>query len=143
MVDYPVTFTGTAVAEAGEEVWTAAGEQGEPIAVSGAEAFGGSEQGVSPEELFALSIANCLVSTFRAVADRKDLAHEAVTADVEATLDRAGDEGRPEITRAALSIAVEGVDDADLAGEVAEITDRTCFVSRSVTTEVATDWTFD
>ncbi|MDY6776857.1 MAG: OsmC family protein [Candidatus Nanohaloarchaea archaeon] len=142
MVEYPLQFQASAVAAGNEEVWIASAEQGGEITVSGAEEFGGSPDGISPEELFALSIANCIVSTFRAIAERKDLSHEAVAADITATLDRTGEEGRPAITRAEVEVTLEGVEDRELAREIGEITDRNCFVSRSVKTEVETSYRF-
>ncbi|MFB6076912.1 MAG: OsmC family protein, partial [Candidatus Nanohaloarchaea archaeon] len=131
-----------AVAEDGADVWLTAADSGGELRVSPPSAFDGSDREISPEELFALAIANCIVSTYRAVAARKGLAYDAVTADIETTLDRAGDEGRPEITHADVTVTVDGVADTDLAREIGTITDRSCFVSRSVTTDIATDYRF-
>ncbi len=142
MVEYPLKFRASAVADPVEDSWTTAADSGERIEVSPPTDFEGSGDEVSPEELFALSIVNCIVSTYNGIAGRKGLSFDGIAADIELVLDRSGDEGRPMMTRAEVDVHVEGVDDVERGEEIAEITDRNCFVSRSVKTEIETDYSF-
>lgn len=140
-VSYPLTFTASASADNGDTSWKSSTEE-TSIDVTVPPAFGGSKASLSPEQLYATAILNCLIATYKTIAERKNLVFDHITGEVEATLDRAGDEGRPTITDARVDIDVIGIADTGAAENVAEATEKNCFIHRSVDTDIETVFSY-
>ncbi|MFB6214154.1 MAG: OsmC family protein [Candidatus Nanohaloarchaea archaeon] len=134
MVDYPVDFRTSSGARASEKTWSSK-VSGESIKVSAPEEFGGEKQSASPEELYTASLENCLLATFKQIAERKGLEYEEISSEAVAELAR-NEDSRPVMKKVRIEIEVEGIEDEDQASRVKKAAIRNCFIHRSVKTEV-------
>jgi len=105
------------------------------------EEFGGDSENPSPEDLFNASLSACIIATFKITAERKGLEFSNVELDSETFLDR-NEEGRPVMKNAEIVVEVYGTKDEKLGEEVAQITERNCFIHNSVKTDVDTKFNF-
>lgn len=142
MVEYPVNFDAEAESSSEEKGWKVSTAEGLEREMATPEEFGGDNENPSPESLFTASLTSCILATFKVTAQRKDLEYGRVKVDGTAKLERGEKEGRPFMKEAELEITVTEVSDDELAEEVAEITDRNCFIKNSIQTDVQTDFKF-
>lgn len=139
MVDYPLRFETESFAQKGDKTWVSATGDKE-IELTVPEEFGGEEGTPSPESLYCMSVENCLLATFKTIAERQDVEFDRIESRSEAVLSR-DSEGRPEIKEADVNITVYGIED-EKAEEIREMTLKNCFIHRSVKTEIKTEFEF-
>ena len=78
MIQYPMKFDVSSVADPGiTQVWNSeySPSEGDPVRVVVAvpPEFEGPGGGFSPEDFFALALANCFVATFKVIAEKSKL----------------------------------------------------------------------
>jgi len=141
MVEYPVSFSSES--ETGKKRRKMVCKTGEGLEteMSVPEEFGGDSENPSPEDLFNASLSACIIATFKITAERKGLEFSNVELDSETFLDR-NEEGRPVMKNAEIVVEVYGTKDEKLGEEVAQITERNCFIHNSVKTDVDTKFNF-
>lgn len=141
MVDYPVNFSSKSQAENGEKTWSLETSKGLKTEMSVPEEFGGDSENPSPEDLFSASLQTCMIATFKTIAERKGLEYEKIESEARVTLDR-GEDSRPVMKDGEIKLEVDGIGDKDKAEEVAQATEKNCFIHNSVKTDVTTDFEF-
>jgi len=106
-----------------------------PLSTAAPAEFGGPGDQWSPETLFVAASVDCLILTFRAVAQASKLAWEALDCNAEGVIDRV--EGKTRFTglalRARLRIPPGG--DPERARRVLEKAERSCLVTNSLAFE--------
>lgn len=142
MVDYPVEFSSESEVENGEDKWSLETAEGLKTKMSVPEEFGGDKTEPSPEDLFSASLQTCVVATFNTIAERKGLNYGKIKSEASVRLDR-GDDSRPIMKNGEITVEVTQVEDRSKAEEVADITERNCFVHNSVKTEIETSFVFN
>ena len=102
--------------------------------------FGGPEGVWSPEHLFVASLAACLMTTFRAIAELSKLEIIEYTDEALGHLQR-GDDRRYSIDRVILrpKVVIGSHDDLEKARRLLRKAEETCLISRSVASEVILD----
>ena len=142
MVDYPLNFKAESEAEKEEKKWRLETGEGLETEMSTPEKFGGSSSNPSPEDLFNASLNTCILATFKITAERKNLEYETLEVNSDTSLAR-NDDGRPVMKTADIEVTVHGSTDSELAKEVADITEKNCFIHNSVKTNVKTEFRFE
>lgn len=140
MVEYPIRFFSSSKTDSGANLWHA-GSGNFETEVSYPEEFGGDDGYPSPENLFVMAVENCMVATFKKIAERRKLVFDHINSEAEAKLER-NSEGRPVIKEAEVSITVTGVEDESRAEEVKEAALKNCFIHRSVKTDIESEFDF-
>jgi len=134
MFSLPQHYLVSARAQAGiQTTWSAAGRDGREIACAIPEDFGGPGGGFSPEEIYALALANCFVATFKVIAERSRLDFEALDVQADLTVDK-NEAGHPWMAAIHLDVTISGVSDADKATRLLEKATQACLILNSVKT---------
>lgn len=141
MVNYPVDFSSESKAENEEKTWSLETSEGLKTEMSVPEEFGGDKKNPSPEDLFSASLQTCMIATFKTIAERKGLEYERIESEARVTLDR-GDDSRPVMKKGEIELEVDGIGDKEKAEDVAQATDKNCFIHNSVKTDVRTSFEF-
>lgn len=135
MVAYPQTYAVEAEGGAGIATpWTTQGPARTTLTAAIPPEFDGPGGGFSPEELYALALANCFIATFKVIAERSRLdfarvrAHGALTVDLDGT-------GKPWMARLDLHVTLDAPSDPAKAARILEKTAGACPVLNSVRTE--------
>src|SRR3989344_2902412 len=89
MIKFPMKFQVQAQAGAGSHTkWDAQTEHLSPICCAIPPEFAGPGEGYSPEDLFAISLLNCLIATFKVYAEKSKLNFSEIKGKVDLTLDK-------------------------------------------------------
>ena len=96
--------------------------------------FQGPGGGASPEDLYALALANCFVATFKVFAEKSSAGFESLEAEGCLVVDR-DEKGVPWMSRFHLRVVVDGAGDAARIRTLLEKTSRSCMILNSVRTE--------
>jgi len=114
-----------------DAAWTAR-SNGQAVTVSEPVSVGGSDDALTPEHLFALSLLNCYVATFRVIAEKSDLTYESMKASITTTLDT---DTTPPLKEATITLTYHGEDDAKTKHVARKARDH-CYVHQSVRTDI-------
>jgi len=101
--------------------------------------YGGRPDTLNPEELFVASINSCLMLVFYHFAEKSRVVIESYEADAEGTVEKTRNGLR--FTKVSVQVKVK-IEAADVAGklhELAELAEKFCLVSNSVTCPVTYD----
>ena len=113
------------------ETWEATANN-QAVQVSVPEEFGGSDDALTPEHLYALSLLNCYVATFRVIAKKSGLDYDDMSADITITLNP---DDNPPVSDAEITLVYDGDDDAKTKHVARKARDH-CYVHRSVKTQI-------
>ncbi|MFB6209744.1 MAG: OsmC family protein [Candidatus Nanohaloarchaea archaeon] len=141
MVKYPLEFESETKATEEEKRWETRLSD-EELDVSVPEEFGGEETAASPEQIFVAALENCVVATFKTIAERKQLKFDSIESESNAVLDRAED-SRPMIEEAQIVVKVSGVENEDKADQVRQAAIKNCFIHRSVKTDIEEEFRWE
>lgn len=122
---YEASVTG-----ATETTWTA-DVNDETLPVSVPASFGGAGEGTTPEHLFAASLLNCYVATFRVIAKKSNLDIERLDADITIDLDTDNDTPIP-----SAHIEVISKPESSKTKHVANKAKEHCYIHRSAHTDI-------
>lgn len=102
--------------------------------------FGGPEGVWSPEHLLVASVASCLMTTFRAMAENSKLEVKEYTDDALGHLQR-GEARLYSIDRITLrpKVVIASDDDLEKAEKLLKKAEEVCLVSRSVNSDISMD----
>jgi organic hydroperoxide reductase OsmC/OhrA len=135
--DYQVEITSTGL----KTGWLAAAADGLPaLDVASPPEFDGPEGVWSPEHLFVASLAACLMTTFRAIAEASGVEVLAYDDRVTGRLSLA-DDRLYRIERVTLrpEIVIADADQVDKARRLLDKAERACLISRSVNSQIELD----
>lgn len=135
MIHYPQEYSARARSSAGmdHKWWAAAGVLDELTCAIPPE-FEGPGGGSSPEDLYALSLLNCFVATFKVFAQKSRMEYREIEAQGVLSVDR-DEKGVPWMARFRLSATIHGAADRERAHALLEKTSRSCMILNSVKTE--------
>ncbi len=96
--------------------------------------FNGPGGGFSPEDFFALAMANCFAATFRVIAEKSGVTYEnlSITCDLEVDLNESK---RPWIARARLDVKLHKPSSEERGQRLLEKVSGQCLIHQSVKTE--------
>lgn len=96
--------------------------------------FDGPGGGYSPEDFYALALANCYTATFQVFAEKSNLRFEQLEVGVELIVDR-DEKGRPWMAKALFQVRLQCQDLPEKAQRLLVKTSESCLVLNSVRTE--------
>lgn len=136
MYKFPMIFRVSTTTPSGAQTkWSTQTESNTaPLTCAIPPEFNGPGGGYSPEDLYALALANCFAATFKVFAQNSKLEYSNLHIAGELAVDRNG-KGHPWMARMHLSIELTGVSNASLAERVLEKTKMGCLILNSVNTE--------
>src|SRR5262245_24421573 len=135
MVSFPLKFEVTAKAGPGiREKWPAQTGDLPPIQCAIPLEFMGPGGGYSPEDLFAISLVNCLVATFKFYCEKSKLSFQEIAARAVLSVDKQTGEPGFAMTQADIFFDITGASDADRVRKQMEAAIRDCAVSNSIKT---------
>ena len=98
--------------------------------------YGGSADTLNPEELFVASINSCLMLVFYHFAEKSHVAIESYEASAEGTVEKTRDGLRFTHVNVQAQVKAQATDVAGKLRELAELAEKFCLVSNSVTCPV-------
>ena len=132
-----MTFKAEASAKPGiAETWTSTSHGNAPITCAIPPEFMGPGGGYSPEDLYGLSLVNCVLATFKVFSEKSGLTYTQVTGAAEIIIDR-GEGGKPWISKINLHFTLTGTSDAAKGENVLNESKAACIVCNSMKTEVS------
>lgn len=134
VIKFPLKFEAQASASAGSHNnWTAQADQLPPIVSAIPPEFMGPGGGYSPEDLFAISLVNCLIATFKVYCEKSKVSFQEIKGKVILTVDKIGAQGFV-MTHADIFFDITGASDAENARRLLDGSIRDCAVSNSIKT---------
>ena len=94
--------------------------------------FKGPGGGYSPEDLFALSVVNCVIATFKVYAEKKGLEFKEIQGKAKLTVDKSPTDIGFEMTQLNITLDVTGSSDPDRIKTTLEAAIKDCAVSNSI-----------
>lgn len=137
MIQYPLRFTASSQATSGiASPWNTRVGDGREANCAIPPEFEGPGGGYSPEDFYALAIANCFVATFKVFAEKSKIIFESLGIDGVLTVDK-NDAGHPWLKAMALQVrlSVPGGDRERIERLLTKAS-QSCLVANSIKTEV-------
>ena len=97
--------------------------------------FNGPGDKWSPEELLVASAANCLILTFRAVANASNLEWSELSCEARGTLDMVERKTQFTALHIDISLEINSSDDTEKALKLLEKAENSCLITNSLTAE--------
>ena len=144
MVKYPLSFKVKAQSEAGiSQLWkTSALAVDQELKMAIPPEFAGPGGGFSPEDIYALALANCFVATFKVFAEKSKLTFQQLDVDLELLVDR-DEAGRPWMAESIMSVKLSGPSSAENALRLLNKTKESCLILNSVKTHKKFEFVID
>ena len=89
--------------------------------------FGGSSAGMSPEDLYALALANCYLATFKVIAAKSKLVFESINVEVELFVDK-NENNQMVMKEANLMASLIGAENPERAMRLMDKTPENCMI---------------
>lgn len=135
MYKFPMKFPVSAKTEKGiVSAWTTQTGAASPLTCAIPPEFNGPGGGYSPEDFYALALANCFIATFKVFAENSKLEFKTLNVNAELEVDR-NEKGFPWMARMNFKVQLDGSGNKELAQRVLEKTQKGCLVLNSVNTE--------
>ncbi len=138
MIQYPLQFTTSSQAPSGIATqWRTRVGDGREATCAIPPEFEGPGGGYSPEDFYALAIANCFVATFKVFAEKSKIIFESLGVDGVLTVDK-NEAGHPWLKAMSLQIrlSVPGGDRGRIERLLTK-TSQSCLVANSIKTDVS------
>lgn len=133
MVKFPLSFEVKAQTKAGiTSNWQSQAHQIPPIPCSIPPDFGGSGKGYSPEDLFALSVLNCIIATFKVYCERSGQTFEDLEGKAVAQMGKHPQDNCLAMTHIDIYIQVKGSSHAEKVKEILDKSIKECAISNSI-----------
>lgn len=130
-----MTFDVQASASPGaDSQWTAHAGSLSPIPSAIPPEFMGPGGGYSPEDLFAISLLNCLIATFKVYCEKSKVTFREIKGKVRLTVDKLPGQSGFAITQADISFDVNGASDPEKTRKLLDAAIKDCAVSNSIKT---------
>lgn len=98
--------------------------------------YGGSPDTLNPEELFVASISSCLMLVFQHFAEKGGVAVESYESNAEGTVEKTKNGLRFTSVRVEARARIQAADAVEKLRELAELAEKFCLVSNSVSCPV-------
>lgn len=135
MIKFPMKFEVNASSPAGAcTTWNGQTEHLPPIVCAIPPEFMGPGGGYSPEDLFALSLLNCLIATFKVYAEKAGVHFQEIQGKVSLTVDRIAGQAGFAMTGADVFFDIKGASDSEKAKKLLDSAIKDCAVSNSIKT---------
>jgi uncharacterized OsmC-like protein len=135
MVKFPINFDVTASASSGTQTtWKSQSPHLPPISVAIPPEFMGPGGGYSPEDLFALSVVNCMIALFKVYVEKGGLRFQQVEAKARLTADRPSGGSSFVMTHLDCSFVVSGASDPVKVRKALEKATQDCPIGNSIKT---------
>lgn len=135
MLNFPLKFNVATRAGPGSNTkWKAQAEDFPPIECSIPLEFMGPGGGYSPEDLFAISLLNCLIATFKVYCEKAKLSFEEIGGKVTLSVDRLTGQPGFAMTQADIFFDVKGASDPERVRKQLDAAIRDCAISNSIKT---------
>ncbi len=135
MIQFPMKFEVSASSASGaSSKWQAEAGRLSPIVCAIPPEFMGPGEGYSPEDLFAISLLNCLIATFKVYAEKAGVRFQTIKGRVQLTVDRIPGGSGFTMTHADVFFDLEGVSDREKAKKLLDGAIKDCAVSNSIKT---------
>jgi organic hydroperoxide reductase OsmC/OhrA len=132
------TFEVESIGQSGiEATWVnrLKGKTCEDLVMSIPPEFEGPGGTYSPEDLYALSLMNCYLATFKYIAEKSKLRYEHIKGEALLSVGK-GDEKAPWMEKIKICITLEGCENKDRAILMLEKTKSHCMIINSVKTKL-------
>jgi organic hydroperoxide reductase OsmC/OhrA len=130
---FPMRFEVKASATSGmSSQWKGQAEGLSPIPCAIPPEFCGPGGGYSPEDLFALSLLNCLIATYKVYCEKTKIYFDTVDGKISLTVDKPAGNSGLAMTQADIYISVQGASDIEKARKLLDDAIRDCAVSNSI-----------
>lgn len=139
-ITYPVHFN--VKSHSGEGIasrWEADYSWGD-LELSVPREFEGPGGGASPEDLYALSLLNCFIATFKVYAEKSRLAYQSISGDADLIVDNAG-EKMPWMSEVKINIVLNKPEDENKAERILNKVRDTGMILNSVKSKLSISWT--
>lgn len=135
MIKFPMEFAVEASSGPGvASVWSGKTEPLPPIACAIPPQFMGPGGGYSPEDLFALSLLNCLIATFKVYAEKGGVNFQEIKGRISLIVDRIPGESGFAMMKADVFLDITGTTDPEKAKKLLDGAIKDCAVSNSIKT---------
>jgi uncharacterized OsmC-like protein len=135
MVTFPMKFEVQAASVPGaNSKWTAQADGLSPIECAIPLEFMGPGGGYSPEDLFSISLLNCLIATFKVYCEKSKVSFHEIRGKVVLTVDRIAGQSGFAMTQADVFFDVTGASDPDRVRKMLDGAIKDCAVSNSIKT---------
>jgi uncharacterized OsmC-like protein len=135
MVKFPMKFQASATATSGSQTgWKAHVENLPPLPCAIPPEFMGPGGGYSPEDLFSLSLLNCLIATFKVYCEKSGVTFQEIKGKVDLTVDKMAGQSGFAMTQADVTFDIKGASDPERARKLLEGSIKDCAVSNSIKT---------
>lgn len=132
---FPMKFEVQAASQSGSStLWTAQTEHLPPIPSAIPPEFMGPGGGYSPEDLFALSLLNCLIATFKVYCEKSNVAFQEIRGRVSLTVDKIPGLSGFAMTQADVFFDISGSSDPIKGRKLLDAAIKDCAVSNSIKT---------
>jgi uncharacterized OsmC-like protein len=135
MIKFPMKFEVQAASNQGAaSLWSAQADELPPIPCAIPPEFMGPGGGYSPEDLFAISLLNCLIATFKVYCEKSKVSFQEIKGRVNLTVDKLPGQSGFIMTQADIFFDVSGASDIERARKLMEAAIKDCAVSNSIKT---------
>ena len=133
MAKFPLTFEAfTDMSPGMQNTWEGKADDLPPIPCAIPPEFGGPGKGYSPEDLFGLSILNCVLATFKVYAEKAEVNYQVAKGKVSLKMDKHPQENHLCITMVDLHVRVEGASDQEKARKILDQSVKECAIGNSI-----------
>lgn len=112
--------------------WTSQTNHHPPIPISIPPEFMGPGGGFSPEDLFAMSVLNCIIATFKVYAEKSKAAFSEIKGKAVLTVDKQAESPAIGMTHIDISLDVTGASDQENIRKLLDKAIKDCAVSNSI-----------
>ena len=135
MVKFPMKFEAEAHSSEGSQTkWSAKAGPLPPIPSAIPPEFMGPGGGYSPEELFALSLLNCLIATFKVYAEKSKVSYREIKGKIDLTLDKQAGGTSLVMTHADILFDITDASDKERVKKIMDSAIKDCAISNSIKT---------
>lgn len=112
--------------------WTSQTNHLPPITISVPPEFMGPGGGFSPEDLFGMSVLNCIIATFKVYAEKANATFSEIKGKAVLTVDKQPDSPSIGMTHIDISLDVVGASDQENIRKLLDKAIKECAVSNSI-----------
>ena len=134
MQNFPHNYIAKAIGEPLGTITTDSGQL-EKLHIAVPKEFDGPGDKWSPEELLIASVADCLILTFRAIANASKLEWTNLTCEANGTLDRVDKINKFTEIHIKASLKINSQSDKERASRLLEMAEKNCLITNSLTAQ--------
>ena len=135
MQNFPHEYTITTQGKATDSI-IAQSRNLEPLHIAEPEEFDGTGSYWSPEQLFVATVANCLILTFRAIANASNFSFSNIECHATGVLDRVDKQNVFTKVNIDVNLQLESEEDMSRGQRLLEKAENQCLIKNSITAKV-------